>query len=97
MVPFGFNTRLAAGQNVQIQSITAFDDNGPSAGVDQLFVPIPLSLRGSGEVDVVLSVDGPKLQHRAHQHPIACSETKHNAGSSCALHPFETRTEPLLF
>ena len=46
------------GQKVAIQSINALDDNGPSAGIDQLFFPVPLSLRGSGEVDMALTVDG---------------------------------------
>lgn len=46
------------GQQVNIQAINALDDGGASAGVDQLFVPMTLSLRGSGEVDVVVTVDG---------------------------------------
>jgi uncharacterized protein (TIGR03437 family) len=45
-------------QKVAIQSINALDDSGPSAGVDQLFFPVPLTLRGSGEVDMVVTVDG---------------------------------------
>jgi uncharacterized protein (TIGR03437 family) len=47
-----------AGQQMSIQSITALDDNGAAPGVDQLLVPIPLSLRGAGEVDVTVAVDG---------------------------------------
>lgn len=46
------------GQNVQIQAINALDDNGVSAGIDQIFFPLVLSLRGSGEVDMVVTVDG---------------------------------------
>lgn len=46
------------GQKVAIQAINALDDNGASAGIDQLFFPVPLSLRGSGEVDMVVTVDG---------------------------------------
>jgi uncharacterized protein (TIGR03437 family) len=46
------------GQKVAIQSITALDDSGPTAGIDQVFFPVPLSLRGSGEVDMVITVDG---------------------------------------
>jgi uncharacterized protein (TIGR03437 family) len=45
-------------QKVAIQAINALDDNGPSAGIDQLIFPIPLSLRGSEEVDIVVTVDG---------------------------------------
>jgi uncharacterized protein (TIGR03437 family) len=46
------------GQPVAIQAINAIDDGGSAAGIDQLFFPLPLSLRGSGEVDMVVTVDG---------------------------------------
>jgi uncharacterized protein (TIGR03437 family) len=46
------------GQDVPVSSITSVDDTDTMAGVDQVAVPLILSLRGSGEVDVVLSVDG---------------------------------------
>jgi uncharacterized protein (TIGR03437 family) len=43
------------GQPVTIQTL---DDGGSALGIDQLFFPLPLSLRGSGEVDIVITVDG---------------------------------------
>ncbi len=46
------------GQAVHIQAINALDDSGAPAGIDQIFFPVPLSLRGSGEVDMVVTVDG---------------------------------------
>jgi uncharacterized protein (TIGR03437 family) len=46
------------GQAVPIRSITSPDDTTASAGVDIVEVGLSLSLRGSGEVDVVLAVDG---------------------------------------
>jgi uncharacterized protein (TIGR03437 family) len=46
------------GQQVTVRSVSAQDDSGALAGIDLVLVGIPLSLRGSGEVDVVLSVDG---------------------------------------
>lgn len=46
------------GQAVTIETINALDDNGASAGIDQLFFPLSLSLRGSGEVDKIVTVDG---------------------------------------
>jgi uncharacterized protein (TIGR03437 family) len=46
------------GQAVTIQAINALDDSGASAGIDQLFFPLSLSLRGSGEVPMVITVDG---------------------------------------
>jgi uncharacterized protein (TIGR03437 family) len=47
-----------AGQQVTIQTINALDDGGANAGIDQLFFPVPLSLRSSGEVDMIVTVDG---------------------------------------
>jgi uncharacterized protein (TIGR03437 family) len=47
-----------AGQPVYILSIDALDDDDDFAGVDQLTFPIPLALRGSGEVNMVIAVDG---------------------------------------
>lgn len=44
------------GQSVPIRSITPGDDSGALAGIDQVVVLLPLSLRGSGEVDVVVTV-----------------------------------------
>jgi uncharacterized protein (TIGR03437 family) len=49
---------MIGGQPAKIQAINSLDDNSASAGIDQLFVPLPISLRGSGEVDVVVSADG---------------------------------------
>ena len=46
------------GQSIPVRSISSLDDSGPSAGIDQVLVVLPLSLRGSGEVDVLISVDG---------------------------------------
>jgi uncharacterized protein (TIGR03437 family) len=51
-------TVTIGGQQVQVRSISAQDDSGSLAGVDLVLVGIPLSLRGNGEVDVLLSVDG---------------------------------------
>ncbi len=49
--------------NVPIQSITAADDSGPLAGIDQVTFGLPLSLRGAGEVDIFLTVDGVQSNH----------------------------------
>lgn len=46
------------GQKVSIQAINSQDDNSATAGIDQLFFPLSLTLRGSGEVDMVVTVDG---------------------------------------
>ncbi|HLK47072.1 MAG TPA: hypothetical protein VKT49_02995 [Bryobacteraceae bacterium] len=43
---------------VPIQSITSSDGNGPMAGIDQVTFLLPLTLRGSGEVPIYLTVDG---------------------------------------
>jgi uncharacterized protein (TIGR03437 family) len=48
---------------VPICSITSSDDNGPMPAVDQIIFGLPLNLRGSGEVDVVLTVDGVDSNH----------------------------------
>jgi uncharacterized protein (TIGR03437 family) len=45
-------------QSVTIQRINALDDAGSTAGIDELFFPLPLSLRNSGEVDMIVTVDG---------------------------------------
>jgi uncharacterized protein (TIGR03437 family) len=47
-----------AGRPVYIQLIEALDDDDTSAGIDQLLFTVPLALRGSGEVDMVVTVDG---------------------------------------
>lgn len=50
---------LTIGQTtVAIKTITSSDDNGPMAGVDQVTFLLPLGLRGSGEVNIYLTVDG---------------------------------------
>jgi uncharacterized protein (TIGR03437 family) len=51
------------GQPVPVQSITAGDDGSAEAGIDEVQVVLPLSLRGSGEVDVVIAVDGAISNH----------------------------------
>jgi uncharacterized protein (TIGR03437 family) len=50
-------------QSIPIRSITADDDSSAQAGVDEIQAGLPLSLRGSGEVDVVISVDGTTSNH----------------------------------
>jgi len=45
-------------QSIPVRSISSPDDSDPLAGIDQVEVGLPLSLRGSGEVNVVISVDG---------------------------------------
>lgn len=54
----GAVTVTIGGQAVPVRSISADDDAGPQAGIDEVVVGLVLSLRGAGEVDVVLSVDG---------------------------------------
>jgi uncharacterized protein (TIGR03437 family) len=54
----GAVTLTIAGQTVPIRSISQSNDTDPSAGVDLVVIDLPLSLRGSGETDVVLAVDG---------------------------------------
>jgi uncharacterized protein (TIGR03437 family) len=46
------------GIQLPVASITALDDASALAGVDQVTFGLPLTLRGAGEVDVVLNVDG---------------------------------------
>jgi uncharacterized protein (TIGR03437 family) len=46
------------GQQIPVRSVSAQDDSDALAGIDLVLVGIPLSLRESGEVDVLLSVDG---------------------------------------
>jgi len=48
---------------VPLRSITSSDDMGPMPGVDQITFGLPLSLRGSGEVDIFLAVDGVNSNH----------------------------------
>jgi uncharacterized protein (TIGR03437 family) len=48
---------------VPIRSITSSDHTGPMPGVDQITFGLPLSLRGSGEVDIFLTVDGVNSNH----------------------------------
>ncbi len=49
---------VIAGQSIAPQSITSQDDGSALAGIDQVLIGVPLSLRGSGEVNVVVTVDG---------------------------------------
>lgn len=50
---------LTIGQTtVPIKSITSADGNGPMAGLDQVTFLLPISLRGSGDVPIFLTVDG---------------------------------------
>lgn len=51
-------TLTIGGQQIPIRSITSGDDSGPLAGVDQVVAGLELSLRGKGEVDVVLAAGG---------------------------------------
>lgn len=51
-------TLTIGGMMVPIRSITSGDSSSPLAGIDQVTFGLPLSLRGSGEVNVVLTVDG---------------------------------------
>jgi uncharacterized protein (TIGR03437 family) len=48
---------------VPIRSITPSGDMGPMPGIDQITFGLPLSLRGSGEVDIFLTVDGVNSNH----------------------------------
>ncbi len=50
-------------QYIPVRSIYSLDDSYPSAGIDQVLVGLPLSLRGSGEVNVIISVDGTTSNH----------------------------------
>jgi uncharacterized protein (TIGR03437 family) len=59
----GALTVTIAGQAVPVQSISSADDSGPDAGIDEVLIGLPLSLRGSGEVRVVISVDGTSSNH----------------------------------
>lgn len=51
------------GQSIPVRSISPADDSCAAAGIDEILVGLPLSLRGSGEVDVVISVDGTTSNH----------------------------------
>jgi uncharacterized protein (TIGR03437 family) len=51
-------TVTIGGQSVPINSISSLDDSSPSAGLDEVLLVLPLSLRGSGEVNIVISVEG---------------------------------------
>ena len=51
--PDGSVTVLIAGTAVPVRSVAAQPD-----GVDQIEIALPLALRGSGEVDVVVEVNG---------------------------------------
>jgi len=51
-------TVTLGGQSIPVRSISSQDDSSSLAGIDQVQVVLPLSLRGSGEVNVVISVDG---------------------------------------
>ena len=44
-------------QGTTVQALFA-GPQGTYVGLDQVNVPVPLSLRGSGETDLVLTVDG---------------------------------------
>jgi uncharacterized protein (TIGR03437 family) len=46
------------GQSMQVRSISSQDDSTALAGIDEVTIGLPLSLRNAGEVDVVLAVDG---------------------------------------
>ncbi len=52
-----------AGQSIPVRSISSSDDSSDEAGVDEVLVGLPLSLRRSGEVEVVISVDGKSSNH----------------------------------
>jgi uncharacterized protein (TIGR03437 family) len=45
-------------QSMPVRSISAGDSSTPLAGIDQVTIGLNLSLRGSGEVDVTIGVDG---------------------------------------
>ena len=61
------NRSTQANVTVTISGISLpVDFAGPSPdypGLDQVNVALPLTLRGSGETQVVLTVDGPELEH----------------------------------
>lgn len=44
-----------AGQRVLVRSITSEDDSTGLAGIDEVVIGIPISLRGTGEADLVVS------------------------------------------
>jgi len=46
------------GQTIPAKSIASFDETNGLGGIDQVTVGLTLALRGAGEVDVVLTVDG---------------------------------------
>lgn len=46
------------GQSLPVRSVLSFDDSNALAGIDQVTVAIPLSLRNAGEVDVVVTAGG---------------------------------------
>jgi uncharacterized protein (TIGR03437 family) len=58
-------TITIGGQSVPVRSISSLDDSGPLAGIDQVLAVLPLSLRGSGEANVVISIDGTKSNNGA--------------------------------
>ena len=43
---------------IPAQSVASFDLSNPLAGIDQITFGVPLTLRGSGEVNITVSVDG---------------------------------------
>ncbi len=49
--------------SIPIRSISSPDDSSALAGIDLMTFPVLLNLRGSGEVDVVLTVDGVESNH----------------------------------
>jgi len=51
-------TVTIGGQSIPVRSISSLDDSDPLAGIDQVLVGLTLSLRGRGEVNVEISVDG---------------------------------------
>jgi uncharacterized protein (TIGR03437 family) len=51
-------TLTIGAQSIPVRSISSQDDASSLAGIDEVQVVLPLSLRGSGEVNVVISVDG---------------------------------------
>jgi len=51
-------TLTIGGTQVPVTSVTSYNEDSPMAGIDQVVFPLVLTLRGKGEVDVVLTVDG---------------------------------------
>jgi uncharacterized protein (TIGR03437 family) len=51
-------TLTIGGMAVPITSITEWDDTASMAGIDQVTFPLILSLRGAGETDLKMTVDG---------------------------------------